>query len=928
MKFRFEDQPHQAAAIAAVTDLFEGAFLSPTQALIGQASGSAGHVGFTFDYELLSENLDAITERESVEKQATLRFLNADDLQGQERSFPNFSVEMETGTGKTYVYIATALRLAELYGLRKFVILVHSVAIRAGVVKTFEQTEDHFETKFPSVKYRWGVLGEGPTLDDFTEPSSTVQFLIVSVQAIDKPDSNAIYQEPEQAQLWTDSMSGIAGIAAARPVVIVDEPQNMATDLRRRAIATLNPLVVLRYSATHKEVFNLVHRLGPKAASEAGLVKKVSVKGIVAGRSDEPYLMVKKFRSVNRRIVADVVIEQATMDGPKRVEAVLQNGSELFVESEGLEIYRDMVVDHFERRPDRIFFEDGLEIRVGQEIGVDRTAIWRDQIRHTIRQHLARQAQIDASGRKIKVLSLFFVEHVADCIPTQDQPGPVVPRMFDALFREEWVRAGHAESECPDPATLRVNYFPSTKTGIYKDTKGNDSDAEFEARAYQEIIANKELILEKENPRSFIFSHSALREGWDNPNVFQVGFLRHTRSDLERRQQIGRGLRLPVDESGRRVADPAICRLTLIVDESFAEFRDGLNLEYIAAGASRDGGGPAPDDADNEVMIRRRNDKFASPEFAQLWGRIRYKARYRVTLDPSVLPDAVARSEHLDAIADLSRRANVVQAADLIYNEEGQVITSDDVVSESKGESIVIVGHRLPDLTRLVEDQLLATKYPLQLTRPTVRDILGALPDKVKRRAIDDPDRWARLVATAVRTVTIEEMVKHIGYEPTSEEDSWDAEVVFIEAEPINPSSSTTSIDPSYGVVVAPDGGTNLFDHTVYDSHVERNFASLLENDNEHVKLFTKLPRRFKVRTPVGEYSPDWAVVYEENGTQRLYLVRETKDTLNLDDLDWGEAMRIRFAAKHFASAPSGAVNYLHTTDVDGLRVNHSVDLG
>ncbi|MEC5186250.1 restriction endonuclease [Cryobacterium sp. MP_3.1] len=197
MKFRFEDQPHQAAAISAVVDLFEGALQPPASSLIGQALGSAGHAGFMLDQELLADNLASITERENVQKQADLALLKADDLQGRERSFPNFSVEMETGTGKTYVYIATALRLAELYGLRKFVILVHSVAIRAGAVKTFEQTAEHFGIKFPSVKYRWGVLGEGPALDDFAEPSSTVQFLIASVQAIDKPDSNAIYQEAE-----------------------------------------------------------------------------------------------------------------------------------------------------------------------------------------------------------------------------------------------------------------------------------------------------------------------------------------------------------------------------------------------------------------------------------------------------------------------------------------------------------------------------------------------------------------------------------------------------------------------------------------------------------------------------------------------------------------------------------------------------------
>jgi type III restriction enzyme len=917
VKFRFDDQPHQAAAIAAVTDLFEGALYLPNDTLIGQAPGG-GHRGFAMDYELLTENLAAITEREKVGKQTSLALLSADDLQGQKRSFPNFSIEMETGTGKTYVYIATALRLAERYGVRKFVILVHSVAIRAGVVKTFEQTAQHFSSKFPAVKYRWGVLGEGPALDDFVEPSSTVQFLVVSVQAIDKPDSNSVYQEAEQPQLWNDSMSGIAGIAAARPVVLVDEPQNMATELRRKAIATLNPLVTLRYSATHKEAFNLVHRLGPKAASEAGLVKRVSVKGIIAGGSGEPYLMVKRLRSVRRRIMADVIIEQATKDGPKRVEAVLQNGSDLYEESEQLDAYKSMVVDHFERKPDRIFFENGLEVRAGQEIGVDRSAVWRDQVRHTIRQHFARQDRIDQTGQEIKVLSLFFVEHVVDYVSVSDQPAPALPAMFDTLFREEWERAGRPKGECPDPESQRVHYFPSTKTGIYKDTKGNASDAEFESRAYDEIIANKELILTRDNPRAFIFSHSALKEGWDNPNVFQVCFLRHTSSDLERRQQIGRGLRLPVDESGRRVADPVICRLTLVVDESFAAFRDGLNQEYNTA----DGGGPEPDNADNEIVVRRRNDKFASSEFAQLWSHIRYKAHYRVTLDPLVLPEAVAKSGHLDPIAYLARRDNVVQEAELVYDDTGRVVTSDNVVSEGKGESLTIVGRRLPDLIRLVEDQLLATKFPLLLTRATIRNILTALPSKVQGRAIYDPDRWARLVAVAIRTVTIQEMVDHISYEPAPEDDWWDAEVVFVEAETINPPTRTAEVDPSYGVVAAPEGGSNLFDHTVCDSHVERDFATLLENDSEHVKIFTKLPRRFRVRTPVGEYSPDWAIVYDENGVQRLYLVRETKDTLNLDDLDWDEAMRIRFARQHFAAAPCGAVDYGHTTDVDGLRVS------
>jgi type III restriction enzyme len=289
------------------------------------------------------------------------------------------------------------------------------------------------------------------------------------------------------------------------------------------------------------------------------------------------------------------------------------------------------------------------------------------------------------------------------------------------------------------------------------------------------------------------------------------------------------------------------------VDESFTEFRDGLNQEYVAAGLGNGNGGPEPDDADKEIIIRRRQDKFSSPEFTQLWSRIRYKARYRVTMNSAVLPEAVARSEYLDRIDDLAHRANVVQAAELVYDDKGQVITSDSVVSEARGEALTIAGQRLPDLVRLVEDQLLATKFPLQLTRLTVRDILAALPSKVKRRAIDDPDRWARFIAAAIRSVTVEEMVNHIIYEPAPEAEWWDAEVIFIEAETQNPSANGDA-DPSHGVISAPPGGTNLFDHLIYDSHVERNFAALLENDNEHVRLFTKLPRRFRVRTPVGEY--------------------------------------------------------------------------
>ncbi len=921
MKFRFDDQPHQAAAVSSVVDLFEGALVPPRDTLAAQAPGADGHMGFVLERSALTDNLKTITAREAVDPQAQLELLAETDLVGAEREFPNFSVEMETGTGKTYVYISTALRLAELYGLRKFVILVHSIAIRAGVVKTFEQTEEHFRLKYPGVPYKWGVLGENSALNDFAEPSGTVQFLVASVQALDKPEKNTLYASAEQPQLWGDSLSGVQQISKARPVVLIDEPQNMATPLRRQAIATLNPLVALRYSATHKEPFNLVHRLGPKQAADAGLVKRVSVKGIVAGEDGKPYIRLDKLRSVRKRLMAEAVIDKA---GGKRVPVVLQSGTDLFEESGKLPQYRGLVVDSIERKPDRVVFENKLVVQVGTETGVDAEAVWRDQIRYTIRTHLARQGQIDSMNRGVKVLSLFFVESVADYVGDQ----AVLPAMFDKLFREEWLRAGHPESEMPDPADLRVAYFPSTKTGILKDTSGRASDAELEARAYEEIIANKELILDRANPRAFIFSHSALKEGWDNPNVFQVGFLRHTRSELERRQQIGRGLRLPVDQNGHRVMDQDINRLTLIVDEAFTDFRDGLNAEYVASGASGETG-PDVDNADNEVIVRRRPALFESQEFAELWKRIRYKARYRVTVDPDALCIVVAASEHLADLEFIERRANVVQSADLVYDDEGHVITTDSAVAESRGERIVVAGQRLPDVVQLIEDQLQYGKFPLQLTRPTlagiVREILNYPDREYARHVLDDPDRWARIVANAVRIEAIEQMVSGINYEPLDETEWWDAEVVFLEVESKAPSQSLPSNpDPQSGIIAAPKGGVNLYDHVDYDSHVERAFAAQLENDRDHVKLFTKLPRRFRVRTPVGEYSPDWAIVYDEDGTQRLYLVRETKDTRNLDDLGWDEAMRIRFAERHFDAAPRGVVDYNFTTDKRGVLVGES----
>ncbi|HEX8778366.1 MAG TPA: Type III site-specific deoxyribonuclease, partial [Rhodanobacter sp.] len=270
------------------------------------------------------------------------------------------------------------------------------------------------------------------------------------------------------------------------------------------------------------------------------------------------------------------------------------------------------------------------------------------------------------------------------------------------------------------------------------------------------------------------------------------------------------------------------------------------------------------------------------------------------------------------------RRANLVQSADLAYDDRGKVITTDETVAETPGERMVLAGQQLPNVVQLVEDQLQHGKFPLQLTRPTVVAILSAIPKMYWAGAIHDPGYWARVVAHVIRVTVIEQMVQNIEYVPVDEANWWDANVVFLDSETKNkPLAVPGRRPPASGVAEAPRDGTNLYDYVDYDSLVEKSFAELLENHRGEVKLFTKLPRRFRVKTPVGEYSPDWAIVYERDGKEHLYLVRETKDTLDLDDLEWDEAMRVRFAIRHFAVAPRGAVDFINTTVDAGIRVEN-----
>ena len=456
------------------------------------------------------------------------------DLREIRRSFANFSVEMETGTGKTYCYIRTCLRLAEELALRKFVIVVHSQAIREGVLKTLADTEEHFRSElFPDLIYEWGSITEDAGIEEFSEPSDTVRFGVAMVQSFDKPGKNRIYREPESAALFGGGPT-IERIAALKPVLVVDEPQNMATPLRRRALASLNPLFCLRYSATHRERFNLVHRLGAREAHALGLVKRIAVRAVTAGRdAGQAYVSLVELVVRKRSIKAVIRFHEPARGGGVTVaERTVGLGDDL-EELSGLDAYEGWIVHEIERNPDRIIFENGRVIEIGGETAIDREALWFDQIKETIRTHLDRQRDIAQQGLSVKVLSLFFVDAVADYSGDE----AILPSLFDRAYEE--LRPLYAgDLALPVAESARIAYFATDRQGNARDTRGTQADREAEARAYQLIIARKEELLGLDEPAAFVFSHSALQEGWDNPNVFQTCFLRNVRSEQQRRQQV------------------------------------------------------------------------------------------------------------------------------------------------------------------------------------------------------------------------------------------------------------------------------------------------------------------------------------------------------------------------------------------------------
>ena len=912
MQLKFDsNQLYQLEAIAAVVDLFEGQarLESELRFALGPTTFAAIANRLDLSEAELLDNLQSVQQRNAIAPDAALQTLNEtiSTAAGAEQArFYNFSVEMETGTGKTYVYLRTALELHRRYGLRKFIVVAPSVAVREGVLKTLQITQEHFRQLYQNLPYRYYVY-DSANLSQVRQfaLSDGVEIMVMTLAAFNKA-GNVIHQTTDRLQGETP----VHLVQAARPVLILDEPQNMESEKSIAALALLHPLFALRYSATHRNPYNVIYRLTPYEAYRQGLVKRIEVASVV--KEDDlaqPYLRLEAIKAEKRTLTARIALLKRTASGAVSEVVVTVRPGDSLAEKAGRGEYNGFEIAEINGYASGGFvrFANEQEIGVGQEIGADKAAIFAAQVRYTIEEHLRKQERLRSQG--IKVLSLFFIDRVDNYAP---QDG-LVRRQFVQAFDE--LKARFPAWKEREAAQVQAAYFAQRKTKggatIYEDS--TSGEAEKDREVYDLIMKDKERLLSLDEPVAFIFSHSALREGWDNPNVFQICTLNQTASEVKKRQEVGRGVRLAVDQQGERQRDERVNVLTVVANQSYEKFVAGLQseiaLEYQqeiearygksiaelseeerAKVAAEYGQGilpPKPADARQPGAARLRKEYTLRPEFLGLWEKIKHKTRYAVHIDtPKLVAEVV---EALKQVHIQPPRIEITK----VGLQAGEGTFEYQVLSAAKSVQSLAGRAPLPNLVALMAELMQHTTPPVRLTRRTLLEIIRQAPENCRAGILQNPQEFAAQAVQIIKARLADQLVDGIRYEKVNQ---W-YEMTQFEAEI---ASWQTYLEPAEKA---------LYDKIIFDSEIERQFVQDLERMQE-VQLYVKLPRWFTVPTPVGDYNPDWAIVWQPHDTHGqptgealLYLVRETKSTHELDALRPDERRKIDCGKRHFQEA-------------------------
>ncbi len=881
------NQDYQVQAIEAVLSLFQGLPVTASSMDFVAGTGFAVKNNVELHEDTLLRNLQSVQDTNRLPRDDHLEYISQAITTATgpvTARFPNFSIEMETGTGKTYVYLRTALELRRRYGLRKFIIVVPSVAIREGVITTLRLTTEHFRTLYDNMPFRYAAY-DSQNLSQVRQfaASDSLEFLVMTIDSFNKAlkdgnRGNVIFRSTDRLQGGTP----VHFLQATRPVLILDEPQNMKSDLSIQALANLHPLLALRYSATHPRVSynHFVYKLTPYDAYRQGLVKKVAVAGAEQqGETTDAYVRLEKVTVKKRSFTATLTVHARKKDGTISPKLITVTPGESLEQKTNRSDYAALIVDTITDDPETIKFSTGLILQRGIPHGPDKEALFKAQIRYTVEKHFERQRALREHG--IKVLSLFFIDRVEN-YTSQDG---IIKRLFTEAYNE--LRTSYPEWQSVPVEKVQGSYFASKKNRagetIYEDTSG---DSALDQDAYDLIMKDKERLLSFDEPTSFIFSHSALREGWDNPNVFQICTLNTTRSETRKRQEIGRGIRLPVNQDGVRIRDERINILTVVANQSYEsyvrEYQEEVVQEYGTTGLP-----PRPANARERLTAHCRKAYLLKPAFKELWNRIKHKTRYSVTINtPQLITDVVS-----DLDAQTIRPARITITTARMDVDQNNNFTS---IMTGQSDRGIVTPPRLPNLLAAITEQLERTTPPVRVTRNTLLSILTTTT--LRSAALSNPQELISTTTTAIKTRLSDQLVNGIQYEKTEE---W-YDMTLLEADiPL----LAEYIEPSK----RPDGtdGSGLYDAIGVDSETERTFVRDLERRDD-VKLYIKLPDWFTVNTPIGTYNPDWAVVithHDDMGrpTDTLYLVAETKsDTTTLRP---DEKRKTICGARHFNDA-------------------------
>lgn len=999
MKLHFESNlDYQHAAIESVCDLFRGQEICRTEFTVSSQGGRAalGQGELALGGSFTQGQLGLVQNELGVGNRLTLLddelLANLNDIQLRNGLRPSaslasgdFTVEMETGTGKTYVYVRSIFELNKRYGFTKFVIVVPSVAIKEGVYKTLQITQDHFRSLYAGVPFDF-FLYDSSKLGQVRNfaTSQNIQVMVITVGAINKQDVNNLYKDSEK----TGGEKPIDLIRSTCPIVIVDEPQSVDGGLKgqgKEALDKMNPLCTLRYSATHADKHHQVYRLDAVDAYERKLVKQIEVaSAAVDGGHNKAYVRLVSVSNKANKIRAILELDVQHGSSVSREQITVQAGYDLEQYTNRLLYAGYLVEDISCRKGDEFVQLSNQEgpLRVGEAIGgVDEDAVKRQMIRRTIEEHLDKELRFNPLG--IKVLSLFFID-VVENYRHYDSNGVAVKGKYAEMFEVEY-KAAAAKPKfrslfkeidlAQEASEVHDGYFSIDKKGKWQDTdEGNQTNRDSAERAYNLIMKDKEKLLGFETKLKFIFSHSALREGWDNPNVFQICALREMGTERERRQTIGRGLRLCVNQSGERQHGFEVNTLTVVATESYEDFAFNLQKEIEADTGIRFGivekhqfaaiavadangdakplgvekseaiwtylkvaglvdakgkvqdslrtalkdktftlpeefasqkadvsellkklaGGLTVKNADDRKQIKTRQAIVQSPEFKALWDRIKHKTTYRVLFDNEALIVACVK-----AVTDLP----VVMKTRLQWRKADLAIGKGGVGARETASSAPIILEEqdieLPDLLTELQDRT-------QLTRRSLVRIL------TESDRLDDfkknPQQYIDLVSDSVNRAKRMALVDGIKYQRIGEE-------AYYAQELFNQEELTGYLKNMLPATKA------VYEYVVYDSDgVEKGFAEDLEK-NESVKVYVKLPGWFRVPTPLGTYNPDWAVLVEVDGMEKLYFVVETKSSLFDEDLRDKESAKIKCGKAHFEALSVGenSATYIVARNIDDL---------